>query len=207
MGSVRSIFGSRTSRAGERAIKRSRTASRNTPDAICHAFWTVAGALPCAIRSATHASRSDGWTLPTGLSPRWGSTSELRYDRSHALGWTSGARPRPANHRSATVSNKHSPGPGVDPLASIEFDQLVVQPALGVDPAIERSRAPPSIGTLIPRPVPSVVTSVDCRPGHDTLPRVSVILFRRHYVVGPTQNSGGSGSMRSWIHRCTSRHR
>ena len=59
-------------------MSRSLTARRNTPDAICHAFWIVAGAFPAAVRSATQASRSEGWTLPIGLSPRWGRISESR---------------------------------------------------------------------------------------------------------------------------------
>lgn len=71
--------------------------------------WSVV--VPAAIRSAIHASRSDGCMLRSGRSPRWGRISESRYERSRAFVGSLSAT-RPAIHCSATVLNSTRPARG-----------------------------------------------------------------------------------------------
>ena len=73
-------------------------------------------------------------------------------------------------------------GSRIDPFSAVEFDQFVAQPTLRVDAAVEGPGPPPPVRTLVPGSVSSIVASVDGCPGHDTLPRVVLILLDQHYA-------------------------
>jgi hypothetical protein len=52
-------------------------------------------------------------------------------------------------------------GIGIDPLPDVGLGQLVGQPSLGVDFAVEGAAVPAPVGTLVPGPVPPGVAAID----------------------------------------------